>query len=63
MKGDSMNYCSHRCGQIPEKKQLQGGRLYLSSHSEDAVHLCGEDTVMGAALSCGGRSVGLLAHI
>lgn len=43
-----------------EKKQGQGGRVRLSPHLEDAVHLCGEGLVMGAALSCGTRSLRLV---
>lgn len=62
MEAECMSYLCHCCDQMPEKKQGQGGRVRLSPHLEDAVHVCGEGPVMGAALSCGSRRLRPLVH-
>lgn len=62
MGTECISYHSRCCDQMPEKKQSQGGRVRLSPHLEDVVHLCGESPVMGAAISCASRSLRLLAH-
>lgn len=62
METECMSYRSRCCDQMPEKKQSQGGKVHLSPHLEDVVHLCGESPVMGAAISCDSRSLRLLAH-